>query len=38
MANIYVMDTSVLMSNPGAVKKARWHGVVIPAVVLRQLD
>ncbi len=38
MANIYVMDTSVLMSNPGAVKKARWHGVVIPTVVLRQLD
>ncbi len=38
MAKIYVIDTSALISNPNVVKKARRHGVIIPAVVLRQLD
>jgi len=38
MAKIYVIDTSALISNPNVVKKSRRHGVIAPAVVLRQLD
>ncbi len=38
MANIYVIDTSALISNPNVVYIPRRHGVIIPAVALRQLD
>ncbi len=38
MGNLYVFDTSALISNPSAVKKSRRHGVIIPSAVLRQLD
>lgn len=38
MANIYVIDTSALISNPAVVQIPRRHWVIIPAVVLRQLD
>jgi rRNA maturation endonuclease Nob1 len=38
MGNIYVIDTSAVISRPDVVKRAKRHGVVIPSVVLRQLD
>ncbi len=38
MGNIYVIDTSAVVSRPDVVKRAKRHGVVIPSVVLRQLD
>lgn len=38
MGNLYVFDTSALISNPNVVRKSRRHGVIIPSAVLRQLD
>lgn len=38
MATTYVLDTSVLLADPGALEKFEEHEVVIPIVVISELE
>ena len=34
----FVLDTSVLLADPGALKRFREHEVVLPVVVITELE
>ena len=38
MPTTYVLDTSVLLADPGALSKFEEHEVVIPIVVIGELE
>lgn len=38
MPTTYVLDTSVLLADPGAIDKFEEHEVVIPIVVISELE